>query len=111
MSKHTPAPWFSIDDTIFAEGYNGHNRFTATIHRSGNWVSEDIPTSKDEIDANLRLMEASPYLLAQHDANLGDLILLRKAIECGDPKVELMLRVDDLKRRTDAVIFKATGVE
>lgn len=45
--------------------------------------------------------------LRELDVRAGDLFMLRKAIEAGDPKAELLVRVEDMLRETRAVLAKA----
>ena len=48
-------------------------------------------------------------LLAQHESDIIDLDLLESAILQDDRKYQLLLRIEDMKRRKKAVIAKATG--
>lgn len=65
MSRHTPGPWLRIDLTIYALMTAGwrrgveqfKNRFTIHVQRD-----RDCP--KEEAEANARLCEAAPDLLA-----------------------------------------------
>lgn len=63
----------------------------------------------EEHDANARLIAAAPELLEAHSINAGDLLMLRKAIHAGDPKEELLLRLEDILNRTRYAFDKATG--
>lgn len=64
---------------------------------------------KDIDCADAHLIAAAPELLDQLESAQADLDLLRRAIEEGDPKAELLIRVTDLWRRNAAAIAKATG--
>lgn len=55
MAQHTPAPWFRKERFVYALGDDATNRFTAIV--------QDPRTSKEELEANARLMRASPQLL------------------------------------------------
>lgn len=52
---------------------------------------------------------AAPELLSELDCRVGDLVMLRKAIEAGDPKRELFVRIDDMLRESRKIIAAATG--
>lgn len=97
-------------------------------HTGGKWVwsglqllasfdeySEPVLIAEDEPFApspeDRALIASAPALLAQHNTNLVDLDLLRRAIAEGDPKAELLLRVDDLIRFSRDAITKATKAQ
>lgn len=48
-------------------------------------------------------------LLAQHECDIIDLDLLEAAILQDDRPCQLLIRIEDMKRRKKAVIAKATG--
>ena len=50
-----------------------------------------------------------PALLEELEVREGDLVMLRRAIEEGDPKAELLVRVNDMLRETRAAIAKVEG--
>lgn len=58
MNKHTPAPWVIAENSktfIYALNEKGTNVFFANV--------QDPHTSKEELEANARLMAAAPDLL------------------------------------------------
>ena len=59
--------------------------------------------------ANARLIASAPKLYAELDCREGDLFMLRKAVEAGNPKAELLFRIDDMLRETRAVLAKVRG--
>jgi hypothetical protein len=59
--------------------------------------------------ANARLIAAAPDLLAELDCRVGDLVMLRRAVEASDPRAELIFRIDDMLRESRVAIAKATG--
>lgn len=61
----------------------------------------------EEAEANAHLIAAAPDLLNELEVREGDLVMLIKAIEAGDPKVELLVRSGDMLRETRAAIAKA----
>lgn len=111
MSKATPGPWakrWSSFDQAYEvyptrDGPPDHGEWApvAMIPHYGD--GDDL----QESEANARLIAAAPDLLAQHNTNLVDLDLLRRAITEGDPKAELLVRVDDLIRFSRDAIAKA----
>lgn len=120
MNKHTPGPWrASGEDRVVSETllYCGD---VAPVIADGNGYRGDIATiqsanhlggyaiGREEAAANARLIAAAPELLDKHEENLGDLWLLRRAIQAGDADRELLLRVADMERRSEVVIAKAT---
>jgi hypothetical protein len=111
---HTPGPWvadiserWSADTHVRVPslagqpGYGPHGPAVARVLR--------YIRNRDEVLANARLIAAAPELLAELDCRVGDLVMLRKAIEANDPKVELLVRIDDMLRETRAAIAKAQG--
>lgn len=104
-SKFTPAPWSIVpygDGSSLVIHSDEDNRvcFMAT-------ASSDRPSSHASIRANARLIAAAPELFEQHEANIADLQMLRRAIEEGDPMTELLIRVDDLLKFSRAALAKA----
>lgn len=79
-----------------------------TIRAGDGWIGDVHWRNRK---ANAALIAASPDLAAQHDSNLVDLDFLRRAIVAGDPTAELLIRVDDLIRRSRAALNKALGKE
>ena len=102
VGKHTPGPW-TVDGP--AENQivwsTPENRVCSLAHSNGDHPERDF--------ANGRLISAAPDLLAELDVRVGDLWMLLKAIEAGDPKAELLIRVEDMLRETKAAIAKAEG--
>lgn len=75
-------------------------------------IYDDYPSPPEGTDtmlANARLIAAAPDLVAHHSANEGDLVLLRMAVVAGDPKRELLIRIDDMMARTRAALARAQG--
>lgn len=92
--------------------HGGQPDTVCVVDKSGReviaWTGFDgVQGSKAEIRARAKLVAAAPTLLDQHDSNLVDLEMLRRAISEGDPKAELLIRVDDIVRRTKEAIAKA----
>lgn len=79
-------------------------RFFLTADRSATDV-EHVGITYKQSDAIL--FSVASDLLAELDVRVGDLVMLRRAIDAGDPKAELLLRVDDMLRETRAAIAKA----
>lgn len=100
-AKHTPGPWEAVfgsaDGIQIAAGSSPVALVYAEIEQRGAHT------------ANAQLIAEAPALLGQHEADLADLHLLRLAIQAGDPKAELLIRVQDMERRKRAAIAKATG--
>lgn len=94
--KHTAGPWEFTGCAISVPGMD-----VARVYH---------PTRIDgaTFNANGRLIAAAPELLDQHEADMEDLTLLLDAINEGDPKAELVIRVEDMKRRKRAAIARAT---
>jgi hypothetical protein len=63
----------------------------------------------DEAKANANLIASAPELYAELDCREGDLVMLRRAIEEGDPKRELLFRIDDMLRETRKALSKIRG--
>lgn len=103
--SHTPGPWaVDPDDRPDMEWNN------QVVHANGTicFMAHDGPKRQAEFDANARLIAQAPALLVEHEATLGDLALLRMAVEAGDPKKQLLFRIDDAIRRTKTIVAKAT---
>ena len=99
----TPGPWQVVDNRSLNGAYwiCAPDEFTSHAEvRAGCVEAEELG---DPL-ANARLIASAPALYGQHEANLADLWVLRKAIEEGDPKAELLLRIDDLERHTNATL-------
>ena len=122
MSEPTPGPW-EVDGPP-------HNQIIWSIQDDDSWQGRPfIPIDDDALGGriceiygsfdgggitetdrgNARLIAAAPELLAELDCRAGDLFMLRKAIEAGDPTRELLVRIDDMIRETRAAIAKARG--
>ena len=113
-AKHTPAPWRIDEDGDGVPAIVGPREKASRRGIEGEWDIcvmdwDDEPDRKQVIFANARLIAAAPDLLAQHNTNLVDLDLLRRAIAEGDPKAELLVRVDDLIRFSRDAIAKAVS--
>lgn len=100
---HTPGPWSAVADPAV------YDSLTDIMDVEGNYIAftsgADLPT----MEANARLIAAAPDLLAELEVREGDLVMLKRAIEEGDPKAELLVRVSDMLRETRAAIASATG--
>jgi len=122
--KHTPGPWaheskkgpHNVEGTVSSMGIFSVSKFNDFMEEEdanecdaidASWVCGIWGEISDEDEANARLIAAAPDLLAELDVRVGDLVMLRRAIEEGDQKAELLLRVDDMLRRTRAAIAKA----
>lgn len=112
--KWTPEPWFHEGTTIYALDETGVvNRFSAQI--SGGYTvhyrhsQSSLRTTAVELVANAHLIAAAPDLAGHIDGSIVDLNLLRRAINEGDPKPELLIRVDDMLRRASAALSRARG--
>jgi len=97
--KRTAGPWTARqycgkDDSWFVRGPSDER-----VCGSG---------SGHVIEANARLIAAAPDLLGQHESTVADLEFLRRAITEGDPKAELLIRIDDILRRTQSVLSRAS---
>jgi len=107
MSKtaHTPGPWEFGKDRRWL--------FRDDLKADGNFSSSTILKINDDAfrpsEADAHLIAAAPDMYAELDVRVGDLVMLRKAIEAGDPKAEILIRIDDMLRETRAVIAKAEG--
>ena len=110
MSGHTPGPW-EVRDHCYIDGvfdvYPTHGGKQPDV---GSW--SEICTIGDGAyeecaEANARLIAAAPDLFSELQVREGDLVMLRRAIEEGDPKAELLFRIDDMIRETRAAIAKA----
>jgi hypothetical protein len=115
QTAHTPTPWAvnaqrpaSIVDPT-RRGFNGSYRI-ADAYFSAELA--DTPRF-DEAKANaafiVRAVNSFDALVAELDVRVGDLVMLRRAIEEGDPKAELLLRIDDMLRETRAALSTAEG--
>lgn len=101
MDDHTPGPWIAQKPA----GWKRADIFADD--ECGTYIAS-INEENDSELANAILIAASPLLLAQHQADIADLCLLSLAIQAGDAKAELLIRVKDMERRKSAVIAAAT---
>ena len=62
-SEHTPGPWLVQETTVYAlnDERNPANRFTASV--DSGWADEKCRISRQEVEANARLIAAAPDLL------------------------------------------------
>jgi hypothetical protein len=74
------------------------------------WSAEYFSLSGYFGPHNPNTFAAAPQLLEELDCRVGELVVLRKAIEAGDPKRELFIRIDDMLRQSREAIAKATAV-
>lgn len=77
---------------------------TTEVKRGNGHRHED-----PERDAIAVKIAALPDLHEAHEVNLVDLKLLLLAVQAGDPKAELELRVGDILKRTVAALAKTEG--
>lgn len=63
--------------------------------------------SGERCASNARLIAAAPGMLAKLNDIAGGLSLLRMAVEAGDPKREMLVRIDDMMREISATTAKA----
>lgn len=97
-TRHTPGPW------LWGVRDNRTIWFSAGDPVAGpHWQGEFPGTPADA-----RLISAAPAMFGQHEANLTDLDLLRIAIKEGDPQAEIMMRIDDLIKRSRDAMARAT---
>jgi hypothetical protein len=115
MTDFTPGPWSWTDgNTTGFKTDSGGESILAQARPSDDFfvlkIAEmDSNVPPHERAANARLIAAAPCLLEQHECEVSDLKFLLRAIEEGDPKAELVLRVKDMIRRETEVISKATA--
>ena len=116
-AKHTPGPWqvkndyderhiviANIDGETFTDGTSSYSYdFVCDTYGDG----DDDSRSMAVANANARLIAAAPDMYGELDVRVGDLVMLRKAIEAGDPRNELFVRIDDMLRETRAALAKA----
>lgn len=96
----TPGP-------LVARRVNHDPRPYAVINPNGPHGDEIVAGYLSEADATL--YAAAPDLFDELDIRVGDLVMLRRAIEEGDPKAELLIRINDMLRETRAALSKALG--
>jgi hypothetical protein len=102
-AQHTPGPWsYSTCPNDFA--------FEHIQSQGGTIIAKPMRMgSEGGMEANARLIADAPELLHELDVREGDLFMLRNAIEAGDPKAELLVRVEDMLRETRAALAKVRG--
>lgn len=118
-SGHTAGPWSVVEATEH-HGFYVTNDFGNTICDLYAMTRPDMPSTANggpskpvpfmhEMDGpNARLIAAAPSLLNELDVCASGLHMLRRAIVEGDPKAELLVRIDDMLRETSAAITLAT---
>lgn len=104
QAKHTSGPWFIADGGVCASDCPADGANVICLEPEA-----PMKASLAKWPENARLIAAAPELLGAHEDREGDLVMLRKAIEAGDPMAELFFRIDDMLRETRAVIAKARG--
>lgn len=75
----------------------------------GEWDRYYVNLSGYCGEHNPGIFAAAPELYNELEVREGDLVMLLKAIEAGDPKAELLVRVGDMLRETRAALAKATA--
>lgn len=121
MVEHTPGPWsihprravvVPLDHVLRPVGAAEDPAVDLATYAQEiclmHWP--DPHRTEAEVEANARLIAGAPDLLGQLVSAQVDLDLLRRAIEEGDPKAELLIRVTDLWKRNAAALAKATPV-
>lgn len=99
----TPGPW-SVGKAVngcWIEA--GH---AAQLVSIGRTFYDSVGAETEE--ANARLIAAAPTLYDELDIRVSDLVMLRKAIEAGDPKAELLNRIETMILESRAALAKAT---
>jgi hypothetical protein len=108
-ARYTPGPW-RIDTKARNSGFavvaNEPKRSGGTKSIVTARPSYSTPESISEARANASLIASAPSMHVQLDVLTGDLVMLRRAIEEGDPRTELLFRIDDMLRDTRAVLAK-----
>lgn len=105
-TKFTKGDWVVGDHqarSVFHKIGDEHH----VIARCGGFTFVQRPAQEEA--ANAHLIAAAPDLYDELDCRVGDLFMLRRAIEEGDPKAELLVRIDDMLRETRAALSKARG--
>lgn len=103
-SKHTPGPWAAADKAAWFRGQTDPDEGKIAITAGSCGVVANAYGR-----GNAHLIAAAPDMLAELEVREGDLFMLRKAIEAGDPKAELLIRVEDMLRETRACLSRAEG--
>lgn len=101
---HTKGPWSCNNNVgvVFGEG--------CQVAVCGDFHdAELVPYNADRWRADARLISLAPEMLEELEVRASDLFMLHKAIDAGDPKAELLMRVDDMLRETKALIARARG--
>lgn len=105
--KHTGGDW---DWAVDSYGKVRHSRKYSCVYTTISSPDGDrlvTVAARIENVADAKLIASAKALLAELDVRVGDLVMLRRAIEEGDPKPELLFRVDDMLRETRATVAKA----
>lgn len=72
-TKHTVQDWMRTGTTVYALNVEGTNRFSAQVQ--GGWATDGrLRTDAEELEANARLIAASPrmYSYVESRADAGD---------------------------------------
>lgn len=105
-TKHTLGPWYVTEcDDFIRVRQESSDAVLATMEDGTHPELELIPWAEQQ--ANAALIAAAPCLLNELEVCASGLFMLRKAIEAGDPKAELLIRVEDMLRDAKAAIGKA----
>lgn len=113
---HTATPW-ATEYQRRPDGSFGQDIFDYTGERIATcaWypvsLLDGATATNREANADfiVRAVNSHDDILAELDCRVGDLVMLRKAIEAGDPRAELFVRIDDMLRETRAAIAKASA--
>lgn len=98
--KFTPGPW---------KAEPGAKRGAWVKGATGEWAALACGDTDESASANARLIAEAPNMYATLDVTAVDLDLLRRAIEDGDPKAKLLIRVKDMQERHRRALSKAEG--
>lgn len=68
-----------------------------------------IKEARDAVDVQSGRLSSAIEMDGHIDGSIVDLAFLRRAIEEGDPRTELLIRVNDMLRRSRTALSKARG--
>lgn len=116
--KHTPGPWEFVPGTEhhgpyvagpwagdICDCYTMSNPMHASVRNGGD--SRPIWFHGETANANAALIAQAPTMFETLERIVGDAVMLRKAIEAGDPQNEIDLRVSDIEAAALAALSKA----
>jgi hypothetical protein len=110
--KHTPTPWRTTKTQPNVVCNSGGDKWIARA-TIGHSKSPRFIADADIAEANaafiVKAVNCHDDLLNELEVRDGDLYMLRKAVEAGDPKAELLVRIDTMIRETKIALAKAEG--